>query len=409
MSHWWNERIDLIGFKKKVLRKAFPVHHSFFLGEISLFCFLSLIITGIFLALNYEASGRTVTTGGQNVTIAYASVLYIDSLPFGRVIRSAHHWSAHLFIAAALLHLLRHLLTGSYKKPREINWLLGLLLLGLAVMTAFTGYALPDDDFAVTATSIGYGMASAIPWGGPWVADVLFGGHYPTVRSLPRLFAVHIFMLPLLLLALIAVHLMLVMKQLHTQPAYAEKVSPGKMLGVPLVPSQAAMMMALFLITLAVIFGLGGAFDVHPIKAFGPPTASTPQVKPDWYFLWIYGILEIIPSSWQFSFLDGRFGPEFFGGILIPSLLVLAAVLLPFLDRSRFELRYVEQPSWHPLRTSAAVGLLSFFIVATLAGYHGSLQISVALLRFLLCLSPPLVAFVFYSLIVRVVPRKRAS
>ncbi len=406
MSLWWNERIDLSGLKQKVLRKPFPVHHSFFLGEISLFCFLSLIITGVFLALNYEASGRAITTGGQSATVAYASVLYIDSLPFGKVIRSAHHWSAHLFIAASILHLLRHLLTGSYKKPREINWLLGLALLGLAVMTAFTGYALPDDAFAVTATSIGYGMASALPWGGPWIADVLFGGHYPTVRSLPRLFAVHIFMLPLLLLALAALHLMLVMKQLHTQPAYAERVSPGKMLGVPMIPSQAAMMTVLFLITLAVVFGLAGIFDVHPITAFGPPTASTPSVKPDWYFLWIYGILEIIPSSWHFEFLDGHFGPEFFGGILIPSLIFLAAVLLPFIDTRRSGLRYVEQPSRHPLRTGVTAGILSFFAVATLAGYHSSLHISVAWIWCLLCSFPPLVAFFFYILIAKIVPRK---
>lgn len=170
MYRWLDERLDLRGLYHKVLRKAFPVHHSFFLGEITLFAFVVLVLTGVFLTLNYEPSIREVRLAdGRTVPAAYASVLYIDSLPFGAVIRSLHHWSAHVMIAAAFLHMLRILLSGAYKKPRELNYLVGLGLLGLTVVTAFTGYALPYDNYAVTATRIGYGIAHSIPWiGAPW-------------------------------------------------------------------------------------------------------------------------------------------------------------------------------------------------------------------------------------------------
>ncbi len=203
MYKWLDERLDLTGLYQKVLRKAFPVHHSFFLGEITLFAFVVLVLTGIFLTLNFEPSIREVKLpDGRTVPAAYGSILYIDSLPFGAVIRSLHHWSAHVMIAAAFLHMLRILLTGAYKKPRELNYLVGLGLLGLAVVTAFTGYALPYDNYAVTATRIGYGIAASIPWIGGTLAEVMFGGEFPgSAKSIPRLFSLHVLWLPLLLMA----------------------------------------------------------------------------------------------------------------------------------------------------------------------------------------------------------------
>ncbi len=128
MYQWLDERLDITRFNNKVLRKAFPVHHTFFLGEITLFAFVVLILTGIFLTFNYEPSTRLIKVAGYTdpVQAAYASILYIDSLPFGAVIRSMHHWSAHIMIAAAFLHLLRILLSGAYKKPRELNWIIGM-------------------------------------------------------------------------------------------------------------------------------------------------------------------------------------------------------------------------------------------------------------------------------------------
>lgn len=399
VRNWWEKRLDLARFREKYFLKVFPVHYTFFLGEIALVSFVILVVTGIFLAVNYEPSVRTVQLAGQAVPAAFASVVYIDGLPFGHVIRGVHHWSAHIFIAAAFLHLLRHLLTGSYKNPREINWWMGLALLGLAVGTAFTGYALPFDAFAVVATKIGYGIARAIPWAGGWIANVLFGGDYPTVYSLNRVYPAHILFMPLLIMGALTVHLLLVVKQHHTQPRYAESVAPGKILGVPMMPSQALMASTLLFIYLAVVVVLAGAVDVHPVTAFGPPGESTPAVKPDWYFLWVYGILELIPSRWHFVVLGGSFGPELWGGVVAPGLVALVLFAVPLIDRSERRMWYLELPSEHPLRSGLAMGLVSFFLVASAAGFHDSMGVPVWIFRLLLFLVPVVVVTGVYALV----------
>lgn len=394
--------------RRKFLSKSFPVHHTFFLGEITLVAFLTLVGTGVFLALNYEPSSRQVSYLGQQVPASYASVRYIDALPFGRVIRSVHHWSAHMMVAAAFLHLLAKFLTGSYKKPRELTWLIGVGLLGLIVVTAFTGYALPDDAFAVTATRIGYGILDSVPWIGGWLAKVALGGDYPTVHSIPRLQAVHVFLFPLALAALIGLHLLLVVKQKHLQPRYAREVAPGRILGIPMLPQQAVLFVVLILIYLGVLFPVGGLFDVHPVTLFGPPGPSTPSVKPDWYFLWIYGLLQMIPSSWHVSFLGTGIGPEFLGGVLIPAALVLLAVLLPFRGRSPVKLRYMEPPADHALRTGFASALIAFLLVASVAGYHESLGLSVATL-WILILAVPAAVWAGTAIVLRATARRRGG
>lgn len=379
MYQWLDERLDISRLNNKLLRKAFPVHHTFFLGEITLFAFVVLILTGIFLTLNYEPSTRLIKVDGYTdpVQAAYASILYIDSLPFGAVIRSTHHWSAHIMIFAAFLHLLRILLSGAYKKPRELNWILGILMLALTIVVAFTGYALPYDNYAVTATRIGHGIAQSLPWIGTAVAQIMFGGDFPgSDRTLPRLFSLHVLWLPLALLGLVGAHLAIMVKQKHTQPRYAEKVAPGKILGVPAFPQQATMAGVLFLVYVAVVTFIAGAFLAHPVEAFGPLSANTPAVKPDWYFLWIYGLLKIIPSNFVFTiplFNGGRFGPEFWGGVVIPSILLVGAMLIPFFSvtKNGEKQRYLELPSQKPVRTSLTIAGLMFLIVTTLTGYIG--------------------------------------
>jgi cytochrome b-561 len=392
VSAWLEERLDLSRLRRKYFRKAFPVHHTYYLGEIALAAFITLVLTGIFLTFNYEPSSTLVKAAHQDVPAAYASILYIDSLPFGRVIRSIHHWSADVMLAAAFLHLLRILLTGSYKNPREVNWLVGLALLGLSLVAIFTGYALIDDAFAVTATRIGYGIAVSIPWVGPWIAQVFFGGVYPTSHSLPRLYPLHILWFPLLLIGLIGVHLLIMVKQKHTQPPTAQWTAPGRILGVPAVPQQLLTSAALYFIYLGSVSAIAGALVAHPVRAFGPPGVTTPSVKPEWYFLWIYGLLQLVPSTWVIHLPGGGvLGPEFLGGVLAPALLGIAAVLLPFLDTRPSPLRYMELPRQHPWRTGGTLGLLAFFLVATLAGYRDALPFSVPVLWVLLFVVPMLV------------------
>lgn len=404
MYQWLDDRLSIGKLYAKAFRKAFPVHHSFFLGEITLFSFITLVLTGIFLTLNYEPSIRPVSgslSGGQEVPAAYYSILYIDSLPFGAVIRSLHHWAAHIMIAAAFLHMLRIHLTGAYKNPRELNWIVGVFLLILAIITAFTGYALPFDNYALTATKIGYEIGAAAPWVGKLLSNILFAGELSlsNTQAIPRLYPIHVLWLPLALIGLIGAHLVIMIKQKHTQPKYAEKVAPGKIVGVPLFPQQVTMMGILFLVYIAVATFIAGAFLAHPVEAFGPPTADTPPVKPDWYFMWIYGILQIIPANWRFEFLGATFGPQFWGGILVPTIIILGALAIPFLDYSKDKQRYLELPSQHPFRTSFVIGMLMFYIMSTLAGYKVDLGLSNALLWVLVFIVPVVTGVVSYIIL----------
>ncbi len=401
MYRWFDERLSLSRFNKKFLNKAFAVHHSYFIGEIALFAFITLVITGIFLTFNYEPSIRTVKVAGKAVSAAYASVLYIDSLPFGRVLRSVHHWSASIMIAAAFIHLLRVLVSGAYKRPREINWFIGLLLLVVAIVTSFTGYSLPFDAFSATATSIGYGIGTSIPYVGEWISQIIFGGEFPTLHSIPRVYALHVLWFPLILMAILGMHMLVMVKQKHTQPNYARKVAPGRILGVPLMPQQAYMSTVLFLLYLAVVFFIAGAYIAHPIEVYGPPTASTPAVKPDWYLIWVYGILQIIPGDLKIPLPFGAvMNSEFIGSILVPGILGLAAVLLPFLDTRSTKMRYMELPTKHPVRTGVTFALLAFLITTTLAGWKQELGLSAGQLWFIILGSSLLTYLVVYYAII---------
>ena len=155
---WLDERLELKKFKEKFLSKTFPTHPTFLLGETALFSFVTLVATGVFLGFLYEPSTRMVSLFGAMVPAAYASVVRIDLLPMGMIIRRIHHWSAMIMIAAILAHLLRIYFTSSYRKQREINWLVGLSLWGTAMVAAFTGYTLPYSQYSVIASSIPYYM-----------------------------------------------------------------------------------------------------------------------------------------------------------------------------------------------------------------------------------------------------------
>jgi cytochrome b-561 len=387
MLKWLNERLPLKPFYDKFLGKAFPVHHTFYLGEITLMAFVMLVATGAFLSINYEPSTRPVMTDGVELPAAYLSIQFIDSLPFGKVIRSIHHWSAHIMVAAAFLHLLRILLTGSYKKPRELNWVIGILLLALAVVASFTGYALPFDAFSAAAAKIGYQIAVSIPLIGAWLADVVFGGPFPTELSLPRLNALHILWIPLVIAVLIVAHLGIMFLQKHTQPTYAKKIAPGKILGVPFWPHQALVMAVVFSIIVGFTAILASQFIAHPVEAFGPPTAETVEMKPDWFLIWVYGLLQMIPAGWGFSFLGIKVGPQFLG-LVVPILVVVFGLVFPWIDASRQKVPYMEMPSRNPWRTGAALGVVAFFLVTTLAGYKEDLGLSIPFLWFLTIVVP---------------------
>src|SRR5438105_5550091 len=159
---WLEERLQLSALNNKYGRKAFPVHSTFFLGEMAAISFLILVLTGVYLGLIYTPSNADITVAGQKLPEAFASVQLIESIPVANLIRNVHHWAAHVMIVTLLLHALRVYFTGTYRKPRELTWVLGVVSLGLTLAAGFVGYALPWDAFAATASRAGCARARSI-------------------------------------------------------------------------------------------------------------------------------------------------------------------------------------------------------------------------------------------------------
>ena len=381
---WFEERLGLSGLNKHYGRKAFPVHSTYFFGELSTFAFLILVITGILLAFVYIPSDTIVgyvpssgpdeiAPNGYQYPQAYASILAIEANTVMALIRNVHHWSSHLFIFAIVLHTFRIFFQGTYRKPRELNWIVGVVLLVLAIGNAFFGYSLPFDAYSIAATSIGVNLARAIPWIGDWAAALVFGdSSYPAAGSLGRLYALHIFVIPALLATAIAAHLIILVKTKHSQPAYAKKIAePGRVLGVPLFPQQTVLAIQLMFLTLGGLFLLSSFVPIHTVEAYGPPGSVLEEVKPEWYFMWIYGLLRILPSFNLFGIIDNNF----IAGLVFPGIAFGLLALAPFLDRTNRgrglrRVEYQEPPSQAPVRTTIGVFSLAYVSILFVAAYY---------------------------------------
>jgi cytochrome b-561 len=399
---WVEERLQLSALYEKYGRKAFPVHSTFFLGEIAAICFLILVVTGVYLGLIYTPSITEITVGGQKLPEAFASVQLIESIPAANLIRNVHHWAAHVMIATIVLHALRVFFSGTYRKPRELTWVLGVVLFGLTLAAGFVGYALPWDAFSVTATGIGFGLARSIPVIGQVLADLFFGGAFPTLGSLPRLYTIHVVIIPVSILGVLGLHLLLVLKQKHSMPGYAKRVAePGHLLGISLWPYHALLAGELTFLVLGGLSLLAAFVPVHPLAAYGPPMAETPSVKPDWYLLWIFGFLKLIPTGVGFTLGPVTIGPEFLGGVLFPASVFSAMTLAPWLDRTnhrvlgRFE--YLQPPTEAPLRLSIGIGALSLVGVLLFASYYDQVGLTLGQIWFVVVGVPVLTGVAVFS------------
>ncbi|WP_291424487.1 cytochrome bc complex cytochrome b subunit [Deinococcus sp.] len=382
MNQWLDERLHLSRLNDKFLRKAFPVHHSFFLGEITLFSLVILILTGILLALSYEPSNSLVINsfdpGSADkpnlVPAAYHSALKINAMPYGDMLRRIHHWCANIMVAAAVVHMMRVYFTGAFKKPREINWWIGLLAMIFAALTAVTGYILPYDNYAYNTVKVIYGIVASIPWVGAWLAQVAFAGNFPGDGIIPRIYGYHIMLLPMILLATTGAHMLLMIKQKHTQPQYAKRLAYKKIVGVPLMTQQTPIMLLLALLFAGIVMLFSAYMPVHPVEFFGPPsTVPINNIKPDWYLLWVFGALAIIPSIDIHLPGNGTLTSEFIGAMLFPAIPLALLFLTPLLDKSKENLYYAENPTNHPKRLAAGVAFMAFMLVMSLAGYKPDL------------------------------------
>ena len=374
VGSWLDERFSGAKGVQYLLRKVFPDHWSFLLGEIALYSFIILLLTGTFLTLFFQPSMTEVTyhgsytyLNGVRMSEAYSSTLSISfDVRGGLLIRQIHHWAADLFMAAVMAHMLRIFFTGAYRKPREVNWLIGIVLFTLGMVEGLFGYSLPDDLLSGVGLRVLYGILLAIPVAGSYLAFFLFGGAFPGHDIIPRLYILHVLVIPALLLALITAHLILMVWQKHTQ-------MPGKgrtnhnVIGAPMYPNFMAKTGAFFFFTFAVLALLATVAQINPIWLYGPytPAAISAGSQPDFYMGFLEGTLRIFPNwTWHV------WGHTVALNVLIPTIVPLAllfglAAFWPFLERwitgDRSEHHLNDRPRNAATRTAVGVAAIAFY------------------------------------------------
>ncbi len=366
---WTDERTGLAGLAKKQVRKVFPDHWSFMLGEIALWSFVVLLLTGTFLTLWYKPSmGETVYNGsydllrGVSMSEAYTSTLNISfDVRGGLLLRQMHHWAALLFIASMLVHLMRVYFTGAFRKPRELNWVIGSLLLLLGTLEGFTGYSLPDDLLSGTGLRAADGFMKSMPVVGTYMSFFLFGGEFPGDAIIPRLYTVHVLLIPGVLLALIGAHMLLLVFHKHTQWPGPGRTNDN-VVGYPLLPIYAAKAGGFFFIVFGLSALMGGLMTLNPVWRFGPydPSQVTAGSQPDWYMGWPDGALRIMPG-WETDLFGFTLSWNVFLPIIVlPGLMFTILLVLPFLEAwitgDKREHHLLQRPRNAPNRTAIMVG-----------------------------------------------------
>jgi ubiquinol-cytochrome c reductase cytochrome b subunit len=373
-ANYLDERVGVGGILKNFGRKVFPDHWSFMLGEVALYSFVILLISGTFLTFFYQPAmteviydGAYVPLKGAQMSIAYASSLDISfEIRGGMLMRQAHHWSALLFVAAAGLHMLRVFFTGAFRKPREINWLVGFMLFILGMAAGFTGYSLPDDLLSGNGLRIIDGMIKGIPVIGTTTSSFLFGGEFPGTEIVARLYGLHILLVPALILIFIAIHLFMVIIHKHTHYS-----GPGRtdenVVGYPLMPVYVAKAGGFFFIVFGVVMAISATFTINPIWNYGPydPSPVSAGTQPDWYIGWLDGALRLAPSNLDVSIL----GYTYPFGVLIPlvgSLVFLGLVAIyPFVEAwvtgDKREHHVLDRPRNAPVRTAIGAAGVTFY------------------------------------------------
>ncbi|WP_433073557.1 cytochrome bc1 complex cytochrome b subunit [Dactylosporangium sp. CA-052675] len=399
---------------RRTLNKVFPDNWSFMLGELALYSFVMLVLTGIMLALFFDPSMREVRYDGSYTPLrgmpmsaAYDSALRISfDTRGGLFLRQMHHWSANLFMAAIVVHMGRIFLTGAFRKPREANWVIGILMFWLGFVEGFAGYSLPDDGLSGTGLRIAGSIVEALPIVGTWVSSALFGGEFPGELIIGRLYIVHVLLVPGALVALISVHLGLIVKQKHTQwprPGHTN----ANVVGERMVPGFAGRSTGLAIIVFAVIAALGGLVQINPLWLFGPYEAAVVSAasQPDWYVMFLDGGLRLMPP-WEIRGFGYTLSPVFWPGVVLPGLLTVLAIGYPFghawRHRGEGYQNLLQRPRDAPTRTAVGAMALTFYLVLTVSAandliadkFHISLNAMIWAGRIGAVLLPPLAFYV---------------
>ncbi|HUA40701.1 MAG TPA: ubiquinol-cytochrome c reductase cytochrome b subunit [Streptosporangiaceae bacterium] len=425
---WLDDRFHGARGVRVLLRKVFPDHWSFLLGEIILYSFIILLLTGTFLTLWFQPSmseviyhGSYVPLRGVRMSEAYASTLNISfDVRGGLLIRQIHHWAADLFMAGIFAHMIRIFFTGAYRKPREVNWLIGIVLLTLGMLEGLFGYSLPDDLLSGAGLRILEGVLQSIPLVGTYLAFFLFGGPFPGHDIVPRLYILHVLVIPGLILALVSAHLFIMFYQKHTQ-------MPGKgrtnenVVGAPMYPYFIAKTGAFFFFTFAALAIAATFAQINPIWLYGPfnPVAMSAGSQPDFYMGMLEGALRVMPA-WQWVVFGHTFAFNVFIPALVPLGLVFTlAAFWPFLEQwvtgDRREHHVNDRPRNAPARTAIGISVITFYGVLWAEGANDiiadHLNISLYLLTWIARVSifvAPVLAYIITKRICLGLQRKDA-
>ncbi|REK87876.1 ubiquinol-cytochrome c reductase cytochrome b subunit [Streptomyces inhibens] len=380
IADWADGRLGIYSLAKSNMRKIFPDHWSFMLGEVALYSFIIIILTGVYLTLFFHPSMAEVTYHGSYVpmqgirmTQAFESTLNISfDVRGGLLIRQIHHWAALVFLAAMMVHMMRVFFTGAFRKPREVNWLFGFLLFVLGMFTGFTGYSLPDDLLSGTGVRFIEGVILAMPLVGSYLQFFIFGGEFPGHDIIPRFFTVHVLLLPGIMLGLLVAHLILVFYHKHTQFPGAGKTN-NNVVGMPLLPVYMAKAGGFFFLVFGVISVIAAIASINPVWAIGPyrPDQVSTGAQPDWYMGFAEGLVRVMPG-WEWNF----WGHTINFGVLIPILvfpLVLVAIAVyPFVESwvrgDKREHHILDRPRNVPTRTGFGVAWLVAYFVMLIGG-----------------------------------------
>jgi len=417
-----DERTGAAPIARKALRYVFPDHWSFLLGEVALYSFVVLVLTGVYLTFFFEPStqrvvyeGSVETLRGTEMSQAYRSVVDISfDVKAGLLIRQTHHWAADVFVASIVLHLMRVFFTGAFRKPRELTYLIGLGMLSLVLLEGYLGYSMVDDLLSGMGLAIGYGVVLSVPLIGPALALELWGGPFPGDPTfMSRMYVTHVLLLPVAIGVLLALHLLLVTSRHHTQfrrPGAGER----RVVGLPAVPSQAPRSLGLMFAVAGVLLLLGGLVQINPIWLWGPydVASSTNGAQPDWYLGWLIGALRLVPG-FDVTIGGATIVPNpFWGGVAFPALVFGVLAVWPWLERwatgDRSAHNVLDRPRDAPVRTAFGCGLLTFVLVPFLAGSADRVDVFLGLdyrwqlgvYRVAVVVAPVLVALVAHRLLV---------
>jgi ubiquinol-cytochrome c reductase cytochrome b subunit len=376
-----DERTGGAPFLRKALRYVFPDHWSFLLGEVALYAFVVLVLTGIYLTLFFKPSltpvryhGGYAPLHGSVMSEAYQSTVDISlRVKAGLLIRQTHHWAADVFIAAIVLHLLRIFFTGAFRKPRDLTYFIGLLMLITALLEGYLGYSMVDDLLSGMGLAIGYSVLMSVPFIGANLAQLVWGGPFPTHEFESRMYVAHVFLFPILIATLIALHLTLVASRHHTQ-FRGGRGTERKVVGVPTFPGQTPRSLGLAFAVAAVLFLMGGLIQINPIWQWGPYHVSqaTNGAQPDWYLGWLIGALRLMPS---FDVTVGHYTlvpNPFWGGVAFPLFVFGVLFAWPSLE-SRFTRdnafhNLLDRPRDAPWRTAIGVAFFTWVFIIFVAG-----------------------------------------